>query len=67
MNCELSNHEMRELVQLMRQRPILPNIVYIWWIEDNVGSIPDMDKKHLKLLLQTFRDTFPDLELEADE
>jgi len=53
---------MRELVQLMRQRPILPNIVKIWWHELCNDESKDA---HVELLLQTFQDTFPDLNLDS--
>jgi hypothetical protein len=62
MDGELSNHEVRELVQLMRQRPILPNIVNILWFE---SCNDETEVAHVQLLLQTFRDTFPDLDLDS--
>jgi hypothetical protein len=49
---------MSELVQLMRQKPILPNIVRILWM-DYDSDLPESHKEHLDLLYETIRETFP--------
>lgn len=56
--CSVPNHEMSELVQLMRQKPILPNIVRILWM-DYDSDLPESHKEHLDLLYETIRETFP--------
>jgi hypothetical protein len=61
--CEVSAEEISELVQLVREKPtLLPKIVCIRWCFD-VDKVSAEEMRQHKLLLQTFEDTFPQLEL----
>jgi hypothetical protein len=53
--CGVSNLEMKELIDLMKQTPILPNIASISWC-DNGG---DWNSSLHKELLKTIEDKFP--------
>jgi hypothetical protein len=67
--CGTSKDEMSELVLLMHQRPILPNIVDMSWFDKDVLDMDhflDPNHEHLRLLMKTFRDKFPNLRLMAD-
>ena len=59
--CGVSNLEMKELVDLMEQKPILPNIASITWYDDDSCSEEgdDWDWDLNSKLLKTFRHTFP--------
>jgi hypothetical protein len=60
-HCGLLNDEMEELKNLMKQTPILPNIVSIQWCIDDelVVEFVNWDYEQHKSLLETFRHTFP--------
>jgi hypothetical protein len=60
--CEVSAEEISELVQLVREKPTLPKIVWMRWCYD-VGKVTAEEVRQHKLLLKTFVDTFPQLEL----
>jgi hypothetical protein len=59
--CSVSNLEMKELVDLMEQKPILPKIASITWNDDKRFSEEgdDWDRDLQSKLLKTFHDTFP--------
>jgi hypothetical protein len=60
--CCVFNQEMEELTNLMKQTPnILPNIVSIQWFDDY--DYENRGHKQHKLLLETFRRTFPHAEV----
>jgi hypothetical protein len=64
-HCGVSNNEMRELVGLIKQKPILPNIASITWSDEAECSEEgdDWDWNLLGELLKTFNRTFPHLKL----
>jgi hypothetical protein len=64
-HCGVPNHVMKELVDLMEQTPILPNIASITWFDYHdcaaYGELWDYD--HLEKLIKTFQHTFPHAEI----
>jgi len=59
-HCGVLNDEMEELKNLMKQTPILPNVVSIEWYDDpDCADYVDWDYKQHESLVKTFQHTFP--------
>jgi hypothetical protein len=59
-HCGVQNDEMKELKNLMKQTPILPNVVRIGWYDSaDAADNVDWDYKQHESLLETFQHTFP--------
>jgi hypothetical protein len=63
--CGVSNHVMKELIDLVKQKPILPNIASISWVDDWTCSEEGYywDLSLFNKLLKTIRCTFPHIKL----
>jgi hypothetical protein len=58
--CGVPNHEMKQLVDLMEQTPILPNATSILWIDDEeCADEGEWDWDIFEELLDTFKRKFP--------
>jgi hypothetical protein len=66
-HCYVYNFEMKELINLLEQTPILPNIASISWYDDGDYSEEgdDWDGDLHDKLIKTFRCTFPHSELRS--
>jgi hypothetical protein len=64
-HCCVYNFEMKELINLLEQTPILPNIASISWYDygDFFEEVEVWDGDLHNKLIKTFRHTFPHSEL----